>query len=220
MITLFETYDQMSEYAASIVAETITLNEFPKLGLPTGSTPIGMYKNLVQGELDWSKVKTFNLDEYEGISHSHPESYHMFMNKNLFLHININEKNINFPDSNYDRTIKSLGGLDLVVLGIGHNGHVAFNEPGSSVTSPTRRVKLSPTTIQANSRFFDNIDEVPKWAFTMGMKTIREAKKIVLMAYGQDKWDILDSCFNGDVTKERPASILQVHPNIEVLYAG
>lgn len=220
MITLFENYDQMSEYVASLVAETIVKNPKCNLGLPTGSTPLGMYKNLVQGGLDWSEVKTFNLDEYEGISHSHPESYHMYMNKNLFLHVNLKKENINFPTDTYDKDIRELGGLDLVILGIGHNGHIAFNEPGSSVTSRTRKVKLSKETIEANSRFFDSINDVPKKAHTMGMKTIRESKRIILIANGTDKFNILDECFNGQVTKDRPASILQVHPNIEVFYAS
>jgi glucosamine-6-phosphate deaminase len=220
MITLFENYDQMSEYAASVVAELIDSNPNCKLGLPTGSTPIGMYRNLVQFDLDWSNVQTYNLDEYEDISHAHPESYHMFMNKNLFLHVNLKKENIHFPDDQYDKTISEFGGLDLTILGIGHNGHIAFNEPGSSFTSRTRKVSLTKETIEANSRFFKSIDEVPKRAFTMGMKTIRESKRIILMASGKDKWNIMDECFNGDVVKERPASILQVHPNIDVFYAG
>jgi len=219
MITIFENYEQMSEYTASLVAEEITNNPNLHLGLPTGSTPIGMYKNLIQFGLDWSEVKTYNLDEYEGISHSHPESYHMYMNKNLFLHVNLNKDNIHFPDDQYDKTINDFGGLDLTILGIGHNGHIAFNEPGSSVTSRTRKVKLTEETINANSRFFDSIDEVPKKAVTMGMKTIRESKKIILIANGEDKWDILNQCFNGELSKDRPASILQTHPNIQVFYA-
>jgi glucosamine-6-phosphate deaminase len=220
MITLFENYDQMSEYTASLVAEEVTNNPNLRLGLPTGSTPIGMYKNLIQFGLDWSNVETYNLDEYEGISHSHPESYHMYMNKNLFLHVNLKKENIHFPDDQYDKTISGFGGLDLTILGIGHNGHIAFNEPGSSVTSRTRKVKLTEETINTNSRFFDSINEVPKKAFTMGMKTIRESKKIILIANGQDKWDILNECFNGELNKDRPASILQTHPNIQVFYAG
>jgi glucosamine-6-phosphate deaminase len=220
MITLFETYEQMSEYTASIVAEEISNNPSLRIGLPTGSTPIGMYKNLIQFDLDWSNVKTYNLDEYEGISHSHPESYHMFMNKNLFLHVNLKKDNIHFPDDEYDKTISEFGGLDLTILGIGHNGHIAFNEPGTPLTSRTRKVDLSEETIRANSRFFNNIDEVPKRAHTMGMKTIRESKRIILIANGPDKWDIVNKCFNGDVTKDRPASVLQMHPNIEVFYAS
>jgi glucosamine-6-phosphate deaminase len=220
MITLFETYEQMSEYTASIVAEEISNNPSLRIGLPTGSTPIGMYKNLIQFDLDWSNVKTYNLDEYEGISHSHPESYHMFMNKNLFLHVNLKKDNIHFPDDEYDKTISEFGGLDLTILGIGHNGHIAFNEPGTPLTSRTRKVDLTEETIKANSRFFNNIDEVPKRAHTMGMKTIRESKRIILIANGPDKWDIVNKCFNGDVTKDRPASVLQMHPNIEVFYAS
>lgn len=220
MITLFENYDQMSEYTASIVAEEISNNPNIRIGLPTGSTPIGMYKNLIQFDLDWSNVKTYNLDEYEGISHSHPESYHMFMNKNLFLHVNLKKDNIHFPDDEYDNTISEFGGLDLTILGIGHNGHIAFNEPGTPLTSRTRKVDLSEETIKANSRFFNSIDEVPKRAHTMGMKTIRESKRIILIANGPDKWDIVNKCFNGDVTKDRPASVLQMHPNIEVFYAS
>jgi len=219
MITLFKNYSELSEYTASIVLEMIEENPELSIGLPTGSTPIGMYRNLVMGQGDWSRVKTFNLDEYEGVGHSHPESYHMYMTKNFFLHTNINQENIHFPDNEYDKTIKSLGGLDLTILGIGYNGHIAFNEPGSSITSRTRKVKLSKETINANSRFFIDSGEVPKSAFTIGMKTIRESKRIILIANGPDKLDILNKCFNEDVTKERPASILQVHPKIEVFYA-
>jgi len=178
-----------------------------------------MYRNLIMGQGDWSGVKTFNLDEYEGIGHSHPESYHMYMTKNFFLHTNLQQGNIHFPDKDYDKTINTLGGLDLVILGIGHNGHIAFNEPGSSITSRTRKVKLSKETIDANSRFFKDSGEVPKSAFTMGMKTIRESKRIILIANGPDKLDILNKCFNEDISKDRPASILQVHPKIEVFYA-
>ena len=220
MITLFENYKTMSEYVASVVAETIESNPNCKLGLPTGSTPIGMYKNLIQFDLDWSNVKTFNLDEYENISHVHPESYHMYMRKNLFSHVNLKEKNIHFPNNEYDKTIKNEGGLDITILGIGHNGHIAFNEPGSPLTSKTRKVKLAEETIQANSRFFKTVDEVPKRAFTMGLQTIRESKRIILIANGSDKWNILDECFNGNVTIDRPASMLQVHPKIEVCYAS
>lgn len=220
MITLFETYEQMSEYTSSIVAEEITKNPQLRLGLPTGSTPLGVYRNLVQFDLDWSGVKTYNLDEYEGIGFNHPQSYHTYMNRNLFLHVNLTKDFIRFPDKNLDSHLKQVGGLDLLILGIGHNGHIAFNEPGSSPTSSSRRVKLSKETIEANSRFFSNEDEVPKWAFTMGLKTIRESKRIILIANGQDKWDILDKCFNGGVSKDRPASILQTHPNIQVFYAG
>ena len=210
----------MSEYAASVVAETIERTPDCKLGLPTGSTPIGMYKNLIQFDLDWGYVKTFNLDEYENISHAHPESYHMYMRENLFSHVNLKEKNIHFPNNEYDKTIKDEGNLDLTILGIGHNGHIAFNEPGSALTSKTRKVKLAEETIQANSRFFKTVDEVPKHAFTMGLQTIRESKRIILIANGSDKWDILDECFNGNVTTDRPASMLQVHPKIEVFYAS
>ena len=220
MITLFENYKTMSSYVASAVAETIESNPNCKLGLPTGSTPIAMYKNLIQFDLDWSNVKTFNLDEYENISHVHPESYHMYMRRNLFLHVNLKEENIHFPDNKYDKTIKDKGSLDLTILGIGHNGHIAFNEPGSSLTSKTRKVKLTEETIQANSRFFKTIDEVPKRAFTMGLQTIRESKRIILIANGSDKWDILDECFNGNVTTDRPASMLQGHPKIEVFHAS
>ena len=219
MITLFEDYGQMSEYTASIVLEMIEENPESNIGLPTGSTPIGMYRNLIMGQGDWSGVKTFNLDEYEGIGHSHPESYHMYMTKNFFLHTNLQQDNIHFPDKDYDKTINTLGGLDLVILGIGHNGHIAFNEPGSSITSRTRKVKLSKETIEANSRFFKDSGEVPKSAFTIGMKSIRESKRIILIANGPDKLDILNKCFNEDISKDRPASILQVHPKIEVFYA-
>lgn len=217
MITLFEDYNQMSEYVTAVIGDMIVENPKLNIGLPTGETPIGFYRNIIQTELDWGSVKTFNTDEYVGLSENHPESSYMYMKRKLFLHTNINEKNIHFPDGNMDNIIQKFNGLDVTLLGVGTNGHVGYNEPGSSHTSPTRRVKLSPSTIEKKSKLF-NEGDLPKWVFTMGMKTIRQSKKIIVIANGSEKWDIIDKCFNGPISKDLPASILQLHPNVEVLY--
>jgi glucosamine-6-phosphate deaminase len=191
-----------------------------KLGLPTGSTPLGMYEELVNRKLDWSNTITFNLDVYL-MNINHPESYQSYMRKNLFDRTNIYPNHYHFPFrpfSAFEDKIAGSMGIDLCILGIGTNGHIAFNEPGSSFQSRTRVVELSEQTIKDNSRFFDSIDEVPTQAITMGLGTIMEAKKIILMARGQSKLNILNVAMNGEVTEDVPASILQNHDNVEVLY--
>lgn len=186
--------------------------------LPTGSTPIGLYKELVNRDLDWSDAITYNLDEYLDNT-IREQSYFHFMNENLFKHINIDEDNIWFP---YDIAVwpdKEYGeNVDLCLLGIGSNGHIAFNEPGSSFESKTRVVDLTEQTIQDNSRFFPSIDDVPTKAITMGLKPIMSSKKIILMSNGKHKKDILHKALYGEITEDVPASILQTHTNVGVFY--
>ena len=213
-------YDEMSTIVALHVKRFIGNSQIGVLGLPTGGTPLGMYEELRRDfRLDWSKVATFNLDEYVGIDKDHPESYKNYMYRNLFSHIDIDENKVHFPDGeHYDSRITYFGGLDFTVLGIGNNGHIAFNEPGSSFESKTRLVDLDERTISDNSRFFNSIDEVPKQAWTMGLKTIMDSKEIYLIAQGKSKWDIIREAFYGEITEKVPASILQRHDNLTVLY--
>ena len=213
-------YDEMSKIVALHVKRFIGNSQIGVLGLPTGGTPLGMYEELRQDfRLDWNKVATFNLDEYVGIDKDHPESYKNYMYRNLFSHIDIDERRVHFPDGeHYDSRITYFGGLDFTVLGIGNNGHIAFNEPGSSFESKTRLVDLDERTISDNSRFFNSIDEVPKQAWTMGLKTIMDSKEIFLIAQGKSKWEIIREAFYGEITEKVPASILQKHKNLTVLY--
>ena len=217
---VLKSYKELSSTVADIVEYQIQEQPISRLILPTGSTPLGLYKELVNRELDWSSVMTFNLDVYI-MNPNHPQSYQTFMKENLFNRINIYPSNCNFPDRNvqvYEERLKGTP-IDLCILGIGSNGHIAFNEPGTSFDSRTQVVDLSEQTIQDNSRFFDSIDDVPTQAITMGLGTIMESKKIVLMANGQHKLNILNIAMNGDVTEEIPASILQTHKNVEVYYS-
>lgn len=213
-------YDQMSRIVAREIEHTVRTYNGANLGLPTGGTSIGMYKELRKLQnFSWENVRTFNLDEYVGIDSNHPESYKNFMNRNLFNHIQIPDSNINFPeDESYDKKISEYGGLDLTILGVGTNGHLAFNEPGSSFDSTTREVLLKEQTIKDNSRFFNSIEEVPTKAISMGLKTIMNSREIILIAQGSKKYDILQTALTGDITEEIPASILQNHPNVIVLY--
>tara|TARA_Y100000590_G_C15430506_1_gene904984 strand:+ start:148 stop:831 length:684 start_codon:yes stop_codon:yes gene_type:complete len=218
----FVSYEKMSKYVANIIEDIFKKSfrmTFPKLVLPTGSTPLGLYDELVKRQLDWSNITTFNLDEYI-INPNHQQSYHSFMKRNLFDKTNIYPKSYNFPDRNtqaYEDKIKEKGGIDLCILGIGTNGHIAFNEPGSSFDSRTRVVDLSEQTIQDNSRFFDSEQDVPKQAITMGLGTIMESKRVLVMAQGKKKKDILDKALFGKITEEIPASILQIHENMEAV---
>ena len=207
----------MGYCVADIVEHTLTLPE-PKLILPTGSTPISLYRELISRQLDWSTATTYNLDEYVDNT-IQEQSYRYFMDENLFKHININDNNIYFPgDIAVWLDMKYGENVDLCLLGIGGNGHIAFNEPGSSFESETRMVDLTEETIKDNSRFFDSVDDVPKQAITMGLKTIMSSKKIVLMANGKHKKDILEQAMYGKITEDVPASILQKHNNVEVFY--
>jgi len=221
-------YDEMSKLAAKMVAKQIKDKPNTVLGLATGSTPIGMYRELIrmhkEGELDLSKVITFNLDEYLGLSPDHPQSYHYYMYENFFNHVNIEEKNIHIPKGdtkdpvqeclNYEREIEKVGGIDLQVLGIGVNGHVGFNEPNINLEARTHVIQLSDDTIKANSRFFRNLDEVPKEAITMGMATIMKSKRIILMAWGLEKKKPILKVISGHIATEVPASLLQVHNGV------
>tara|TARA_B100000315_G_scaffold256165_1_gene301420 strand:- start:2175 stop:2843 length:669 start_codon:yes stop_codon:yes gene_type:complete len=213
-------YKELSSTVADIVEEQLVEKVFQQLVLPTGSTPIGLYKELAKRNLNWSYVRTFNLDVYI-MNPNHSQSYQTFMKENLFNRINIYPDNCHFPfrpTLAYEDKINYFGGVDLCILGIGSNGHIAFNEPGSSFKSRTRVVDLDEQTIQDNSRFFDSVDDVPKRAITMGIGTIMESKKIILMASGDHKKDILEKALNGKVTEDVPASVLQTHKNVEVYY--
>jgi glucosamine-6-phosphate deaminase len=198
------------------------------LGLATGGTPVGTYKQLVEwynkGDIDFSEVTTVNLDEYRGLPKEHPESYWSFMHRNLFDHVNIRPEAINLPDgtnmdadaecARYDAVIHNVGGVDLQLLGIGNDGHIGFNEPNEAFELGTHCVDLKEETIEANKRFFDgNADLVPKQAYTMGIKTIMQARKVLMVANGKGKADIVKKAFFGPVTPEVPASILQMHPD-------
>jgi glucosamine-6-phosphate deaminase len=219
-VKVLKNYKELSSTVADIVKRQLKKQPLSKLILPTGSTPLGMYSELVKKELDWSHAITFNLDVYL-MNIDHPESYQSYMRKNLFDRTNIYPDHTHFPfrpTSAFEDKITESMGIDLCILGIGSNGHIAFNEPGSSFKSRTRVVNLSLQTIQDNSRFFNSAEDVPKQAITMGLGTIMESKKIVLMANGTNKLTILNVAMNGEVTETVPASILQNHKNVKVFY--
>lgn len=221
-------YNKMSKLAAKIVAEQIKNKPNTVLGLATGSTPEGMYRELVkmhkEGELDLSKVITFNLDEYLGLSPDHPQSYHYYMRMNFLDYVNVKEENIHIPRGdtknpvqeclNYEKEIEKVGGIDLQILGIGINGHVGFNEPDINLEAKTHVIQLSDDTIKANSRFFKNLDEVPKKAITMGMATIMKSKRIILIAWGVEKKKPILKVISGHIATDVPASLLQVHNDV------
>ena len=228
-----DTYEKLSRQAANIISAQVILKPDSVLGLATGSSPLGTYKQLIEwyekGDIDFSKVTSVNLDEYVGLDGTNDQSYRYFMNKNFFEHINIDMGNTFVPNGcavdlagegkRYDEHIAELGGIDLQLLGIGLDGHIGFNEPDKYFVKSTHVVDLHESTIKANSRFFANIDEVPKRAITMGMVSIMQAKKILLIASGKEKRDILEKAFYGPITPEIPASILQLHPDITVIYS-
>lgn len=225
LVIIKENAQEMSLEAADQIASQIKLKPDSVIGFATGSTPLGLYKELIrlhQNEgLDFSKVISFNLDEYVGLPPSHPESYHYFMWENLFKHVNINPSNVHIPMGMvknieafcdwYEDKIKSYGGIDIQILGIGANGHIAFNEPGSSLGSRTRIKTLGEKTRLDNSRFFDNIIDVPKYAITMGVGTIMEAKKLLLLANGLNKADAIKATVEGPIMAKYPATIVQLH---------
>jgi glucosamine-6-phosphate deaminase len=227
-ILIYDTYEQMSKAAAKAVAELLNSKPNAVLGLATGSTPLGLYKELVRMHknegLDFSQVTTFNLDEYVGLKKDHPQSYHYFMHENLFKHINIPAQNIYIPSGTtdnyaafcawYERRIKECGGIDLQLLGVGSDGHIAFNEPSSSLGSRTRIKTLAQSTIQDNSRFFEKIEDVPIYAITMGVGTILEARRILFLANGPNKADAVAKAIEGPVTSMITASALQLHPDV------
>lgn len=225
-------YESLSKKAAILVKTQIEEKKNSVLGLATGSTPVGMYNELIRMHeeegLDFSSIITFNLDEYVGIDFDNPNSYHYFMKDTLFKHINIDMNNIFIPDGNnqhlqsyckeYDRLIEEKGGIDLQILGIGNNGHIAFNEPDEELNMGTSIVDLTESTIQANSRFFDSIDEVPKTAITMGIGTILKAKKIILLANGKNKSYAIRKLVKGEkITTKLPASMLLLHPDVTII---
>lgn len=224
-------YDEMSRKAANIISAQVIMKPDSVLGLATGSSPIGTYKNLVEwykkGDLDFSGVTTANLDEYKGLDRKNDQSYYYFMHDNFFNHVNIDEAKINIPNgmepdsdkecARYDEVIRSLGGVDLQLLGLGHNGHIGFNEPAEDFAKGTHCVDLQKSTIEANARFFATMDEVPKQAYTMGIGTIMSAKKILVVVSGADKAAIVKKAFTGPVTPQVPASILQMHPDVTVV---
>lgn len=224
-------YDEMSRKAANIIAAQMTLKPDSVLGLATGSTPIGTYRELIakysQGDIDFSRIKTANLDEYRGLPRENDQSYYYFMYENLFRHVNIDMANTNIPNgmepdsdaecARYEKVIESLGGVDLQLLGLGHNGHIGFNEPADHFARMTNCVNLQASTIEANKRFFESADQVPKQAYTMGIGTIMRAKSVLLIVSGADKAEILAKVIAGPVTPQVPASILQFHPNAVVV---
>lgn len=227
-----ENYAEMSKVAAEIMAEQVKARPDGVLGLATGSTPVGMYRELIAkceaGELDFSRMRTVNLDEYCGLDGENDQSYRYFMNHNLFDHINIDKANTNVPNgkaadpaaegARYDALIESLGGIDIQLLGIGLDGHIGFNEPDEAFIAPTHAVELDPSTIEANARFFQSIDDVPRRAITMGMKSIMNARRILLVANGSKKKAILEASLYGPITPKVPASLLQLHPDLTVVY--
>lgn len=228
-----KSYDELSARAAAIICAQVVLKPNCTLGLATGSSPLGTYARMAEkyraGEVDFSRVTSINLDEYVGLDGSHDQSYRYFMNENLFRHINIDLKNTYVPDGRaedvkheceaYDALIESVGGIDLQLLGIGLDGHIGFNEPDTFFEKETHKVELDPSTIEANARFFESRDDVPRYALTMGMGGIMGAKRVLLIANGKAKKDIVEKSFFGPITPAVPASILQLHPDLTVIYS-
>ncbi len=231
-VIITKSYEEMGKLAASIIAQQLMRKPNSVLGLATGSTPVSTYDELVclhkeQG-LDFSKAMTFNLDEYLGLPPSHPQSYRYFMDQHLFNHINVAKRNIHVPYGHaaesvlefcewYEEQIRQAGGIDIQLLGIGADGHIAFNEPGSSLGSRTRLKTLTEQTIKDNARFFDSAHEVPRFAITMGVGTILEARKIILVANGKKKADIVAEFIEGPITSQVTASALQLHRDVLVI---
>lgn len=224
-------YDELSQIGANIFIEQLQQKPESILGFATGGTPEGLYAQLVRsyqnGEVTFDKATGFNLDEYIGIDSKHSASYHYYMQKKLYSHVNIDRKNIYLPTGNadqsateqYEALIKQVGGIDLLLLGIGVNGHIGFNEPGTPFTQTTHIVDLAESTIQANKRFFKNIDEVPRKAITMGIATILQAKKIVLLISGSSKQQAFDQLRAGVISEDFPASALHMHNNVIIIYS-
>lgn len=224
-------YHDMSRKAANIISAQVIMKPSCVLGLATGSTPIGTYRQLIEwyekGDLDFAHVTSINLDEYKGLSGDNDQSYRYFMNHNFFSHINIPmertfvpnglEKNSDAACAAYNEIIRSCGGIDLQLLGLGHNGHIGFNEPGEAFEKETHCVDLTESTIEANKRFFEKEEDVPRQAYTMGIKNIMQARKILLVVSGEDKADILAQVLEGPITPQVPASILQLHNDVTVV---
>ncbi|MDP4118664.1 MAG: glucosamine-6-phosphate deaminase [Bacillota bacterium] len=230
-IIVCDDYDGLSLTAAKMIASQILLKPNSVLGLATGSTPVGTYNILMKmyadGETDFKDVLTFNLDEYYPIRDDNPQSYHYFMKEHLFSKININPSNVHILNGTvtdaaaecktFERLIKKSGGIDLQLLGIGKNGHIGFNEPEANLNAGTHLTKLTQSTIEANSRFFENVDDVPTHALTMGIATILRSKKIVLLASGEEKQHIISSLLEGGISTAIPATMLKVHPDVTII---
>lgn len=224
-------YNDMSRKAANIISAQVIMKPDCVLGLATGSTPIGTYAQLVEwyqkGDLDFSNVTTVNLDEYKGLTRDNDQSYYYFMNDNLFSKVNIDLNRTFLPDGtepdsekacqDYNRIIEQVGGVDLQLLGLGHNGHIGFNEPGTAFEAETHCVNLTESTVKANQRFFASMDDVPRQAYTMGIKTIMQAKKILVVVSGEDKADIVKKAFFGEITPQVQASVLQLHNDVTIV---
>lgn len=220
-------YEDMSRKAANIISSVMTLKPDCVLGLATGSSPVGTYKHLIRryenGDLDFSRVTSVNLDEYKGLDRENSQSYYYFMRENLFSHVNIRMENTYIPDgteadsekacSAYNEILHNVGSVDLQLLGIGHDGHIGFNEPADTFAKETHCVDLTDMTIEANARFFASRNEVPTQAYTMGIQTIMSARKVLMVASGADKAKIIREAFFGPATPQVPASILQFHPD-------
>lgn len=225
-VVITRDYEDMSKKVATIIAREVRSKPDSVLGLATGSTPLGTYKELIRMHkegLDFSRVVTFNLDEYYRLAPEHPQSYHFFMNENFFNQVNIKKSNVHIPDGltsdvdkfcvEYERTIRQTGGIDIQLLGIGRDGHLGFNEPGSSLGSRTRLKTLTEETVRDNARFFSNPDEVPRLAITMGVGTILDAKKLLLIASGEVKAEAVKASIEGPITSQVTATALQLHPH-------
>jgi len=224
-------YKDMSRKAANIISAQMILKPDCVLGLATGSTPVGIYDQLVEwyekGDLDFSQVTTVNLDEYKGLSGDNDQSYRYFMNHHLFDRVNIDKSRTFVPNGlendskkacrEYNEVIRSTGGIDMQLLGLGHNGHIGFNEPGEAFEKETHCVDLTQSTIEANKRFFEDESMVPRQAYTMGIKSIMQASKILVVVSGADKADIVARAFAGAVTPKVPASVLQLHPDVTLV---
>ena len=221
-------YEHASKIAANMIAAQVIMKPDSVLGLATGSTPLGAYEQLIEwhqkGYLDFSKIRTINLDEYRGLCPENEQSYHFYMKEHFLGHINITNEQTYIPDgtepdadkacADYDAIIDTCGGIDLQILGLGHNGHIGFNEPEAFFSKGTHCVKLAESTIRANARFFASINDVPKEAYTMGIKSIMQAKKIMIMVSGEAKKDIVRQAFFGTITPQVPASVLQLHRDV------
>lgn len=224
-------YNDMSRKAANIISAQVIMKPNCVLGLATGSTPIGTYAQLVdwyqKGDLDFSEVTTVNLDEYKGLTRENEQSYYYFMNENLFSKVNINLERTFLPDGtepdsdkacrDYNKVIADVGGVDLQLLGLGHNGHIGFNEPGMAFEAETHCINLTESTMKANQRFFASMEDVPRQAYTMGIKTIMQAKKILIVVSGADKAAIVKEAFFGPITPKVQASVLQLHNDVTLV---
>ena len=224
-------YKELSRKAANLIRAQVVMKPDCILGLATGSSPVGTYEKLVEwykkGDIDFSRVSTINLDEYRGLTPDNDQSYRYFMNIHLFYHVNIDKSRTSVPDGlepdaekacrDYDAIIEKSGGVDLQLLGLGHNGHIGFNEPSDEFPCGTHCVDLTPSTINANKRFFASEADVPRQAYTMGIRSIMLAKKIVVVVSGKDKAEILQKVVCGPITPQVPASVLQLHPDVTIV---